>query len=224
MPILDIFSKRKAAENRTSGDVYQYDDAPNKLRVQIVHIFSEAIGNEEDYHNNYGYKETKATFAWIVNALRKEYGVFRLGGASRYDSENERDELLKYLLSCPIDHFLDIIEMGGRLIENYCSKWNNHEEVCREAINEINVRLRESSFGYQFEGGQVIRVDVEFAHQQITKPAIAILNSKHLRGAREEFLNAHTHYRERRYKECIVECLKSFESAMKAICSRLWTH
>ncbi|HDZ9157241.1 TPA: hypothetical protein RUY77_003519, partial [Vibrio cholerae] len=39
-------------------------------------------------------------------------------------------------------------------------------------------------------------------------------------GARDEFLSAHTHYRNQRYKEALVDCLKSFESMMKAICEK----
>ena len=45
------------------------------------------------------------------------------------------------------------------------------------------------------------------------------------KGANEEFLNAHEHYRERRYKECLNECLKAFESCLKTICQkRGWTY
>lgn len=220
MPIFDIFSKRKALENGAVDDVFQYEVAPDKLRVQVHHIFSAAIGTDENYHDHYGTKATKAVFHFMVNALRKEYGVFRLGGVSKYEYDDERKEFLTYLLKCPTEQFLDLLEMGARMIENYCSDWHDHSEICKDAIEEINVRLRESGFGYQYESGRIFRVDTQFAHQQLTKPAIQILNAQHLKGAREEFLNAHSHYRERRYKECIAECLKSFESTMKAICAR----
>ena len=39
-------------------------------------------------------------------------------------------------------------------------------------------------------------------------------------GANEEFLNAHQHYRHDRYKECLVDALKAFESTLKAICAK----
>jgi Domain of unknown function (DUF7014) len=39
-----------------------------------------------------------------------------------------------------------------------------------------------------------------------------------IKGANEEFLKAHEHYRHKRYKECLVDSLKAFESTMKAIC------
>jgi hypothetical protein len=219
MPVFDLFSKRKAAQSGNTKDVYQYDTAPEKLRVQVVHILNLAIGTEKEFYDRYSSRDTKGAYQAIVEILRKEYGVFKLTsqGQSQRRSEDEREELLNYIMSCTVDHFLDVIELSGRLIENHCSRWYENEKICEDAILELNVRLREASFGYQFEAGSIIRVDTEFAHQQITKPAIAILNAKHLKGAREEFLNAHEHYRERRFKECISECLKAFESTMKSI-------
>ena len=44
-------------------------------------------------------------------------------------------------------------------------------------------------------------------------------------GANDEFLRAHEHYRHKRHKECLNECLKAFESMMKAICKkRRWPY
>lgn len=52
-----------------------------------------------------------------------------------------------------------------------------------------------------------------------------LLSDPRYHGAQEEFLNAHRHYREGNYKECLTDCLKSFESTMKAICEiRKWTY
>ena len=50
------------------------------------------------------------------------------------------------------------------------------------------------------------------------KPVLHLLGSeKKYSGANNEFLSAHEHYRHKRYKECLNDCLKSFESLMKAI-------
>ncbi len=220
MPIFDLFSKRNAALNGEVNDVYQYEIAPEKLRIQMIHIFDEVIGNNNDFYDSYNSKKTKGAYAMLVEVLRKEYGVFRLGGRSTNHRDDERKEFLDYLLHCPTDHFLDLIELGGRIIENVCADWYENREPCKGAIEELNIRFREASFGFQFEAGRIMKVDTEYAHQQITKPAIAILNAKLFRGAREEFLAAHEHYKERNYKGCISECLKSFESTMKSICSK----
>ncbi len=53
------------------------------------------------------------------------------------------------------------------------------------------------------------------------KPVLDLLGSaKEYSGANDEFLKAHEHYRHGRYKECLVECLKAFESLMKGICQK----
>lgn len=50
------------------------------------------------------------------------------------------------------------------------------------------------------------------------KPTLQILGeNSHYRGVNDEFLSAHKHYKHQRYKECLNDCLKSFESMMKAI-------
>ena len=43
-------------------------------------------------------------------------------------------------------------------------------------------------------------------------------------GANEEFLKAHEHYRNGRYKECLIDCLKAFESCLKTICKKRQWH
>ena len=39
-----------------------------------------------------------------------------------------------------------------------------------EAIDELNHRFREHGVGYQYESGQIIRVDSEFIHSEVVKP------------------------------------------------------
>ncbi|MDH5356675.1 MAG: abortive infection family protein, partial [Gammaproteobacteria bacterium] len=49
-------------------------------------------------------------------------------------------------------------------------------------------------------------------------PVLKVLGTnKRYKGANDEFLSAHEHYRHKRYKECLNDCLKSFESLMKSI-------
>ena len=44
MPIHDIFSKREKRRRGDLPDVYQYEDIPRKLRVQVIHIWNDAYG------------------------------------------------------------------------------------------------------------------------------------------------------------------------------------
>jgi len=93
-----------------------------------------------------------------------------------------------------------------------------------EAIRDLKERFKEHGVGFQFESGKIIRVDSQFLHSEAVKPTLLILRARHYKGANEEFLKSHEHYRHGRYKECLVDALKSFESTMKAICAkRDWT-
>ena len=62
-------------------------------------------------------------------------------------------------------------------------------------------------------------------HSEAIKPAIRLLYKKRYAGAQQEFLNAHQHYRKGETKEALNDCLKAFESVMKAICDkRRWSY
>jgi hypothetical protein len=74
--------------------------------------------------------------------------------------------------------------------------------------------------GYEFVGGEILRVDSQLIHAEAVKPALNLLSHQQYSGAQDEFLRAHEHYRKGNSKEAINECLKSFESTMKAICDR----
>ncbi len=86
-----------------------------------------------------------------------------------------------------------------------------------DAINELNHRFQEHEIGYQFEGGQIIRVDSKFIHAEVVLPALALLSDSDFAGPEQEFRNAHEHYRRQEYKNAIVDALNSFESTIKSI-------
>ena len=65
-----------------------------------------------------------------------------------------------------------------------------------------------------------MRVDSQLIHEEIVRPALSFLSDPMYEGANAEFLSAHEHHRAKKYKECLNDCLKSFESAMKAICTQ----
>jgi hypothetical protein len=87
-----------------------------------------------------------------------------------------------------------------------------------DAVEELNERFKESGIGYAFEATMIIRIDSTYIHTEITKPTIVLLGKLKFKGANEEYLIAHEHYRHGRNKECLAECLKAFESTMKIIC------
>ena len=130
------------------------------------------------------------------------------------DTRDYRAEFFKFFLKEEnFEKALDALELSFRYID------------CDDAIKELNRRFKEHGVGYQFTNGQIVRIDSEFAHTEIVKPALRLLGQKQYAGAQQEFLKAHEHYRKGNAKESLNECLKAFESIMKTICDkRRWNY
>ena len=230
MAIFDLFSKRQKALRGDVPDVYTYDDLPNHLRVQIVHIWADSIGGERDYYDyTYG-DDVKSAYKLIVDALCREYGLFQLPTAEKYNERMYLKELANFFLKkSDIEKQLDIVELSFRCIDRMTRKYylgrRNASEVADAAISELNDRFKEHGIGFQFIEGEIVRVDSELIHAEAVKPALRLLNEKSYQGAQQEFLSAYKHYRHGKHKEALNDCLKSFESTMKAICDkRKWTY
>lgn len=218
MPIFDLFSKRQKRLKGEVPDVYTYDQIPQTLRVQIVHIIQDAIGEDKSYN-----KEPEKVYQFLHDTLCREYGKFKLGNTH---NESHREQVLNFLLqTTKTEEVIDVIELTFKYLDRII-KENYHQYTSRTAVKinpddavlELNERFKENGIGYSFDGSEIIRVDSTFIHSEITKPVIALLWNKKFKGANEEYLKAHEHYRHGRNKECLTECLKAFESTMKVIC------
>jgi len=214
LAILELFSKRQKKLRGETLDVYQYTEIPKPFRVQVIHIIKDTIGEDSIYND-----EPRSIYRSIHQALCKEYGVFSLGGHHQSNSESIFNYFLK---ENDYEKCLDIIELTFMIIDGYVRdnqwKFTKSEQNAADAIEELNIRFQESGLGYQFEAGELIRVDSQFLHSDAVKPTLQVLGNKNdYLGANDEFLSAHEHYRHQRYKECLNDCLKSFESLMKAI-------
>lgn len=223
MPIFDLFSKRQKRHRGEVPDVYVYDELPNPLRVQIVHIWRHTFYNRVRRRTHLirvSNTEVREAYELIVNTLCGEYGVFRLPGTNKHHgSRSYIDDLEAFFLEeGDIEKALDPVELAFRVMTYIAVP--NASEVADNAIEELNSRFKEHGVGYQFTNGEIIRVDSEFIHSEIVQPALKLLNQEHYAGAQQEFLNAHEHYRKGNAKEALNECLKSFESVMKAICDK----
>ena len=105
------------------------------------------------------------------------------------------------------------------------SKFSERKITPDAAIAALNNRFQEHGVGYQYESGQINRIDSKVIHSEVVKPALGMLSDPMYEGANNEFLKAHEHYRAQRYEECMNECLKAFESCIKAICDkRGWSY
>lgn len=230
MAVFNLFSKRQKALRGDVPDVYTYNSLPVPLRVQIVHILSDALGSREKYHDDWYGGNVRQAYKTIVDVLCREYGLFELPSADR----NRRMylvELANYFLEVKdVDKQLDIVELSFRYIDRMTREYQylgkqNADECADESIEELNARFKEHGIGFQFVQGEIVRVDSELLHAEVVKPALRLLNDENYQGAQQEFLSAYEHYRHGKNKEALNDCLKSFESTMKAICDkRRWTY
>ncbi|MBD2679822.1 MULTISPECIES: STM4504/CBY_0614 family protein [Nostoc] len=210
MKVYDIYSKRQKRLMGEFPDVYQYVDIPQPLRVQIVYIINDVFIAEPLDLN------LLRAFNDIYNRLYREYGKLQ-------QSIVGKDIINLFMFNTEqTEHVLDFIELTFKFIDytyrNRTEFLKNSKITADEAIGELNLRFREHGVGYQYESGKIIRVDSQIIHAEAVKPVLLLLSDTRFQGANEEFLKAHEHYRHGRYKECLVECLKAFESTMKTIC------
>ena len=96
MNIIDLFSKRQKRLRGEDPDVYTYDAIPKPLRVQTVHIWTDALGDENEYHDTHN--RVKVAYKLIVEALCREYGFFKLCDMG-YGERNYRKELTTFFLN-----------------------------------------------------------------------------------------------------------------------------
>lgn len=209
MPI-DLYSKRKNAGSNDS-DVYQYDELPQPLRVQIVHLLRRYV-----QENRY-FRDALATrfFKPIVECLCEEYGIFQLNNARalRSASSDYQTELERFIIEeDDADRVLDAVELILRKLEN------------EEAVSDLRHRFNEHRVGYEFSNQCIIRIDNQFIHAEAVVPSLSLLSDPAFAGAEEEFLDAHKHYRHQDYDSCLNECLKSLESTLKTICDKRGWH
>ncbi len=221
MAIYELFSKRQRRLRGEVPDVYVYDDLPRELRVQIIHILRDTFGPSE--RDQFEIPNTSLNaFNEIHDMLAREYGVFSLG---KQRNEDGWDAVTGFILSSD-DHekIIDAVELCLKFIDlvvrENAYRYEGASQSPDEAIDELNQRFQEHGIGFQYEAGQVVRIDSRLMHAEVVKPALSFLSDKSLKGPNEEFLKAHEHYRAGRHKECVAECLKAFESTMKAICDR----
>lgn len=222
MGVFDLFSKRQRKLRGEIPDVFTYDEISQALRVRIVHIIRDAIG--EDSYSSFGStNEAQMVYEFIQQTLCREYGRFKLT-----DGYNEgfKEQVLNFLLqTTDTDQALDVVELSFKYIDRVIRKdyqrysyHTNPKINPDQAIAELNERFREEGVGYSFESGEIIRIDSTYIHSEVTKPTISLLWNQKFLGANEEYLKAHEHYRHGRNKECLTECLKAFESTLKIIC------
>lgn len=219
MAITQLFSKAQEKLAGVSGDVYTYE-IPNSLRVKIKLILQDAVNQAQSDKDSF--------YERIHKELGKAYGVFPLRQGGSIDSQVIYD----YLLESENNHVLDIIQVFVKSLPHQAVIQANgisfsvsdgyaSQHIVAKTIKELNEKFEEHAVGYQIEPlGKIVKVVSKLIHLEIIKPTLVLLSDSAYAGAQEEFLKAHEHYRQGRNKECLVDCLKSFESVMKIICTK----
>jgi hypothetical protein len=216
--VFDLYSKRKRQLNKDAPDIFVYDVFPHAFRVQVIYLW------------NFGFGESVSpdiydAYATIVKILREEAGKFALIDLG-YHGKTSAEELQGYLLSnLDSDQILDVIELSFKVMNHvarrkYFAHRADASNYVDKAIGDLNIRFREHNIGYQFTNDEIIRIDSELIHAEVVKPTLKLLSQPHFKGAQEEYLKAHEHYRHGNAKEALNECLKAFESAMMSICKK----
>ncbi len=219
MPIYETFSRRKRRAEGWQPDVYQYDFVPEQLRRQVTLILRASIGPIKIY-SHHGY-EVNQDWVFIRDTLCREWGVFYLSN----DRAAPDEDCIGAVLNLPsTNDWLDLVEVCFFLIDSTRGRRPAERELRDvvqgpdDAIDELNFRFREAGLGYQFESGQIIRIDAQLVHAEVVKPALTLLADPRLKGAQDEFLRAHAHYRAGEHEDAIIDANRAFESTMKAIC------
>jgi hypothetical protein len=146
MSIIDLFSKRQKRIRGDVPDVYQYEEIPQALRVQIVHIWKDAFGDHAGYRGG-----ARNAYKFIHDALCREYGMFQL----QEHADNPLEAVANFLLRTKdVEKAIDVIELSFRYIDRTVRKHSHEHEGIKlspnKAIAELNARFREHGVGYQY--------------------------------------------------------------------------
>ena len=141
------------------------------------------------------------------------------------DIQKRCEDLLLHRES--VEKVLDLVEASFAYIDEIARKFSQYQRqkhgitvTATCAIEELNERFKRAGVGYAFEDGRIFRVDSELIHSEVVKPALRYLHQQGFEGPREEFLNAHAHYRAGETKDAITDANNAFESTLKCICDQ----
>lgn len=204
--IFETFARRQRQRSRNGEpEIYTYDRAPEHMRHQICVALAEGIGRWCAV--SYSHPPPNANSWWIEidRICRKEMHSY----LSYPREEDLSSRFLNYVRHVrDMDDFLSAVEIGCvglRIISDVYGfdepNYRGAHQRVVDAIEEINARFEQHSVGYQFENGQIIRVDSKLTHAEIIKPALVLLTAPLFSKANEDFMTAHRHYRAKEFKD-----------------------
>jgi len=229
MPFYETYASRvAAAENAGNPDVYIYDELPPFPREQIAQILRKCIG--PGWEGNSRRIPLNANEVWeeIADVMRREVKSFFYFGHKEELCEYPYGHCMSYLRkSNDLNGVLSLIEISAHTMENLQSApdFRGATEDPAEGVVELNQRFLRAGVGYQFENGQIVRVDSQYVHAEVVKEALRLLSEPGFEEANSEFMKAHRHLREGSLRDCNTAALRAMENVLKVICdARGWTY
>jgi hypothetical protein len=224
MAVYETYADRlRKAARAGQPDVYTYDALPPFLRTQLSMIFKAcfgaAIGAEASH------------WQAIASTCEREIETFHAwtGGATG----TPRARCLNYLQSgWDLNDLLSFIEIcchGLMARAKYSMGYDEQElgitQGAEDGLEEVNARFQNAGVGYKFEAGEIVRVDSQYIHAELVKPALELLADAEFAQANGEFRAAHEHYRSGHLRDCNTAAIRCMETVLKTICEgRSWDY
>lgn len=216
------YSRRKRL--REQGD---------SARVFRTHMFGQKLLNQLfqiicDMDALLGYEQEISSS--LVLYLRKEIGVLSLNKAL-----NPSQELYNWFVleMTTADQFfdlrLDVVELACSDVIDKAVKLDRRNvrnfeprkaETAYHLVDCVNARMMEDSFGFQFEGGQIIELSSQFSYQEVIEPALGLIAGEGFEAVNSEFRDALDEFKQANYDDCIADCGNAFESTLKVLARR----
>ena len=216
----ELFSRRYRDENG-EPEVYIYNDFPEAFRNQCIHIIDSFLDCLTQ----------NSPFSDIAEKICEEYcrekGLKYLP-SNLYASKNDLSAIEKYIDESSNQDFLDFLDFiftyyicDSSLQDKVYRFCYSYRGLIANLIDELNLRFRQHSLGYECTNGEIIPKTNAVMHQNVIKPALKLLSDERFRGAEEEYLLAFEHLKKGNNKDAILNAGKAFESVMKVICKNL---
>jgi len=223
MSKLESYSTRK---NFNGTLTLEYDNFPIKLKNQIIHVWNNFLKK-----NSVPEKMSEIAWGQIHNRLSELHGEKEL--YPRCDVfGNEYYQVFRvtqyFEKVTDIDYLLDIVEVSFSILsnieqvikENFYHNYVPFVYSIKQAIEDLNDRFCINRIGYEFYNGKIIKIDKKILHDGIVDETLKLTNNDIFENSNDEFLSALEHFRYKRYKECLTDCLKSLETTLKIVCKQ----
>lgn len=220
MAVKNLYSNRLQPKT----EKLEFDILPNELRIQLVYIW------EQFFSQRYFPKEiSDGCTKELVKILMKEHALESWPQTLQRSTNIHKIGIYFKKLE-NVEKCIDVVEIILTLIENSQNLITslgypyNLDYNSNEVINEINDRFKLHGIGYQYLNFKILRLDSIILNSQLVEKTFTLLNSEKYKNVNTEFLTAHDHFRHKRNSDCVVWCLKSFESTIKIIANENnWT-